>query len=200
MGLPDHYFVQAAIAVQGTALATVFVWSALAQRVGKRAIYGIGIPLTIVALVGLCFLQPGQVGLMYILAVMVGVGLSTAYLVPWSMLPDVLDLDELNTGQRREGIFCGLMVQIQKIAVAIALFLVGKILDWAGFMPTSSGQVLKSQPESALLAIRLLMGPLPAFVLIGGLVWAYFYPITRSRHEDILLKLLERRNTQTEHF
>jgi GPH family glycoside/pentoside/hexuronide:cation symporter len=200
MGLPDHYFVQAAIAVQGTALATVFVWSALAQRVGKRAIYGIGIPLTIVALVGLCFLQPGQVGLMYILAVMVGVGLSTAYLVPWSMLPDVLDLDELNTGQRREGIFCGLMVQIQKIAVAIALFLVGKILDWAGFIPTSSGQVLKSQPELALLAIRLLMGPIPALVLIGGLVWAYFYPITRSRHEDILLKLLERRNTQSKHF
>lgn len=200
MGLPDHHFVQAAIAVQGTALATVFVWGAVAQRVGKRAIYGIGIPLTIGALVGLCFLQPGQVGLMYVLAVMVGMGLSTAYLVPWSMLPDVLDLDELHTGQRREGIFCGLMVQMQKIAVAIALFLVGKILDGAGFMPTSSGQVLKSQPESALLAIRLLMGPIPALVLIGGLVWAYFYPITRSRHEDILLKLLERRNTQSEPF
>ena len=198
MGLPEQHFVQTAIAVQGTALATVFLWSAIAQRVGKRAIYGMGIPITVFALIGLCFLKPGQVGLMYVLAVMVGVGLSTAYLVPWSMLPDVLDLDELNTGHRREGIFCGLMVQLQKIAVAIALFLVGKLLDWAGFIPTSSGQLLKSQPESALLAIRLLMGPVPALVLIGGLVWAYFYPITRPVHRDILLKLLERRNTQSE--
>jgi GPH family glycoside/pentoside/hexuronide:cation symporter len=100
------------------------------------------------------------------------------------------------------------MVQIQKIAVAIAkrcceaqiaLFLVGKILDGAGFIPSSSGQVLKSQPESALLAIPLLMGSVPALVLMGALVWAYFYPITRSMHGDILLKLLERRNAQSEH-
>jgi GPH family glycoside/pentoside/hexuronide:cation symporter len=120
------------------------------------------------------------------------------------MLPDVLDLDELNTGQRREGIFCGLVVQLQKIALAIAkrcceaqiaLFLVGKILDWAGFIPTTPGQSLPSQPESALLAIRLLIGPVPALVLVFGLVCAYFYPITRSVHGEILLKLLERRNS-----
>jgi GPH family glycoside/pentoside/hexuronide:cation symporter len=196
MQLDDHHFVQAAIAVQGTALATVFFWSAIAQRVGKRAIYGLGIPITICGLVGLFFLQPGQVGLMYVLAVMVGAGLSTAYLVPWSMLPDVVDLDELNTGQRREGIFCGLMVQLQKIAVAISLFLVGKLLDSAGFIPTSSGQLSVTQPESALWAIRWLMGPVPAIVLVGGVIAAYFYPITRNKHGEILLKLIERRNTQ----
>jgi len=32
-------------------------------------------------------------------------GVSTAYLIPWSMMPDVIELDELTTGQRREGIF-----------------------------------------------------------------------------------------------
>ncbi len=204
MRLPDHHFTQAAIAVQGTALTMMFFWSAVGQRLGKRAVYWMGIPLTICALVGLCFLQPNQVALMYVLAVIVGIGLSTAYLVPWSMLPDVLDLDELNTGQRREGIFCGLVVQLQKIALAIAkrcceaqiaLFLVGKILDWAGFIPTTPGQSLSSQPESALLAIRLLIGSVPALVLVFGLVGAYFYPITRSVHGEILLKLLERRNS-----
>jgi GPH family glycoside/pentoside/hexuronide:cation symporter len=195
MRLPDHHFTQAAIAVQGTALTMMFFWSAVGQRLGKRAVYWMGIPLTICALVGLCFLQPGQVWLMYVLAVIVGIGLSTAYLVPWSMLPDVLDLDELNTGQRREGIFCGLVVQLQKIAVAIALFLVGKILDWAGFIPTAPGQLPPAQPESAMMAIRLLIGPVPALVLVFGLVCAYFYPITRSVHGEILLKLLEGRNS-----
>jgi glycoside/pentoside/hexuronide:cation symporter, GPH family len=195
MRLPDSHFTQTALAVQGTALAMMFFWSPVGQRLGKRAIYWMGIPLTICALVGLCFLQPGQVSLMYVLAVMAGFGLSTAYLVPWSMLPDVVDLDELNTGQRREGIFYGLVVQLQKIALAIALFLVGKILDWSGFIPTSSGQSIPSQPDSALWAIRLLIGPLPALVLIGGLVWTYFYPISRQMHGEILLKLIESRNT-----
>lgn len=194
MRLPDHHFTQAAIAVQGTALTMIFFWSAVGTRLGKRTIYWMGIPLTICALVGLCFLQPGQVGLMYVLAVTAGVGLSTAYLVPWSMLPDVLDLDELNTGQRREGIFCGLVVQLQKIAVAIALFLVGKILDWAGFIPTTPGHPLPAQPESAMMAIRLLIGPVPALVLVFGLVCAYFYPITRDLHGEILLKLLDQRS------
>jgi GPH family glycoside/pentoside/hexuronide:cation symporter len=198
MKLPDYHFTQTALAVQGTALTMMFFWSAIGQRWGKRAVYWMGIPLTICALVGLCFLQPNQVGLMYVLAVIVGIGLSTAYLIPWSMLPDVLDLDELNTGQRREGIFCGLVVQMQKIAVAIALFLVGKILDWAGFIPTTPGQSLPAQPESALLAIRWLIGPVPALVLVFGLVGAYFYPISRDRHGEILLKLLERKNSSNQ--
>jgi GPH family glycoside/pentoside/hexuronide:cation symporter len=171
-----------------------FFWSAVAQRVGKRAIYCMGIPLTICALIGLYFLQPSQVGLLYFLAIIVGLGLSTAYLVPWSMLPDVVDLDELNTGHRREGIYYGFVVHLQKMGVAIALFLVGKTLDWSGFIPTTAGQPLPTQPDLALWAIRLLLGPVPALVLIGGLVWAYFYPISRQRHGEILLTLLERRN------
>lgn len=194
MGLPDRHFTQTALAVQGTALSMTFFWSAVAQRVGKRAIYCMGIPLTICALIGLYFLQPSQVGLLYVLAIIVGLGLSTAYLVPWSMLPDVVDLDELNTGHRREGIYYGFVVHLQKIGVAIALFLVGKTLDWSGFISTTAGQPLPTQPDSALWAIRLLLGPVPALVLIGGLVWAYFYPISRQKHGEILLALLERRN------
>ena len=194
MKLPDYHLTQMALAVQGTALTMMFVWSAVGQRIGKKAIYCLGIPLTICAEAGLFFLQPEQVGLMYVLAVMAGVGISTAYLVPWSMLPDVVDLDELNTGQRREGIFYGFVVQLQKIGVALALFLVGKILDWAGFMPAVAGQLPPIQPESALWAIRLIIGPMPTLVLAVGLILAYFYPITREVHGEILLKLSDRRN------
>jgi len=59
------------------------------------------------------FFPPGQVGLMYVLAVMAGFGVSTAYLIPWSMMPDVIELDELTTGQRRRD-FYGFMVLLQK--------------------------------------------------------------------------------------
>jgi GPH family glycoside/pentoside/hexuronide:cation symporter len=193
MKLEESHFTQMALAVQGTALVMMFFWSAVAQRVGKRAIYCLGIPMTLVAQAGLFLLQPGQVGWMYTLAAIAGVGLSTAYLVPWSMLPDVIDLDELNTGQRREGIFFGVVVLLQKIAVAIVLLIVGQILDWSGFIPAATSSPSSVQPETALWAIRWLIGPIPSVVLIGGLVMASLYPITRQMHREILLKLSERR-------
>ena len=189
MGLAENHFTQMAIAVQGTALTMLLFWGYLGQRIGKRAIYCMGIPVTLAALLGFFLLQPGQIGLMYGLGVMVGMGLSTAYLAPWSMLPDVIDLDELNTGQRREGIFCGFLIQVQKLGTAVSIFLVGKALDGAGFVSSVAGQAPTPQPESALWAIRWLMGPVPAVVLALGVVAAAFYPISRDVHQSILLKL-----------
>ncbi len=192
MGLPQAMSAQIALSVQGTALLMLFVWSRLSERYGKKAVYFMGMSFWIIAQVGLFFLQPGQVGLMYVLGIMAGFGVSCAYLIPWSMMPDVIELDELQTGQRREGIFYGFMVFVQKIGLAIALFLVLKALDFAGYI-SSSGASAPIQPASALLAIRLAIGPLPTVCLIFGLILAYFYPITREAHAETLLKLQEKR-------
>jgi GPH family glycoside/pentoside/hexuronide:cation symporter len=128
---------------------------------------------------------------------MAGVGVSTAYLVPWSMLPDVIELDELQTGQRREGVFYAFMVFLQKLGLALALWLVGIALEFAGYVASQPGQAIPEQPASALLAIRLSIGPLPTAALIAGLVLAYFYPITREIHAEILLKLDERKRSNS---
>ncbi|NEQ30893.1 MAG: MFS transporter [Leptolyngbya sp. SIO4C5] len=192
MGQPEAVFTQVALAVQGTALIMLFVWGAISNRVGKKAVYFMGMVLWIGAQAGLFFLQPGQVGLMYGLAVIAGLGVSTAYLIPWSMMPDVIDLDELQTGKRREGIFYGFMVLLQKFGLAIGLFLVGQALELSGFQESVAGQPIPVQPDSALLAIRIAIGPLPTICLIIGLILAYFYPITRTVHTEILLKLAER--------
>ena len=181
------------IGVQGTALIMLFVWSQVSRRFGKRVVYFMGMSLWIIAQIGLFFLQPGQIGLMYTLAVMAGIGVSTAYLVPWSMIPDVIDLDELQTGQRREGIFYGFMVLLQKFGLALGLFLVGIALEGAGFEEAVSGQPLPVQPDSALDAIRFAIGPIPTLCLILGLVLTFFYPITREKHAEIMLKLSERK-------
>lgn len=192
MQLDDHHFTQMALAVQGTALLMMAFWSYWGQRWGKRKVYCLAIPLTLIAQMGLFLLQPGQVWAMYGIGMIAGAGLAVAYLIPWSMLPDVIDLDELQTGERREGIFYGFVVQLQKIA--IALFMVGQILDLAGFISNNSTQVATTtQPDSALLAIRWLIGPIPSLVLIGGVIFALIYPITREFHEEILLKLTERK-------
>ena len=193
MGLAEQDFTQVVIAVQVTGLIMLFVWTAVSKRVGKKAVYFMGMSVWVIAQIGLFLLQPGQVVWMYVLAVMAGFGVSTAYLVPWSMIPDVIELDELNTGQRREGLFYGYMVLLQKVALAIGVFLVGQSLQVSGFLKTVAGQPKPIQPDSALWAIRLMIGPIPAVILLIGLVLAYFYPITREVHAEILLKLQERK-------
>ena len=193
MGLSEDTFSLVAIAAQGTALIMLFVWSAISKKIGKKGVYLMGVGFWLIGQLGLCLLQPGQVILMYVFASIVGVGISTAYLVPWSLIPDVIDLDELNTGERREGIFYSFMVFLQKVGLAIGLFLVGQALDFAGFLERTPGQPPPVQPDSALFAIRMVIGPLPTFFLIGGLFLGYFYPLTQTIHEEILLKLQERK-------
>jgi GPH family glycoside/pentoside/hexuronide:cation symporter len=192
MGLSEGKFSLVALAVQGTALVMLFFWKFVSEKLGKTAVYLMGTSLWIIAQGGLFFLQPGQITLMYILAVMAGFGVSVAYLIPWSMIPDVIELDELNTGQRREGVFYAFMVLLQKFGLAFGLFLVGIALQSAGFLQRLPGEDIPIQPESALWAIRIAIGPLPGIFLIIGVILAYFYPITREVHAEIRLKLQER--------
>ena len=110
------------------------------------------------------------------------------------MLPDVIELDELETGQRREGLFYSFMAFLQKICLGIALALVLYGLERAGYVSPTAEVLVPTQSPAALQAIRWAIGPLPTISLICGVILAYFYPITRERHHQILLQLAERRN------
>lgn len=195
MKLSETQFTQAMLAVQGTALAMLFVWERVSKRYGKKAVYFMGNGFWIIAQFGLYLIKPDQVGLMYVLAVMAGFGVSVAYLVPWSMVPDVIEWDELETGQRREGVFYAFMVLLQKFGLALGLFLLGQGLALAGFKE-KTGCVIPDQPQSAIDAIRLAIGPIPTVILILGIILAYFYPITQAKHQAILLQLAERKRQQ----
>jgi GPH family glycoside/pentoside/hexuronide:cation symporter len=101
-----------------------------------------------------------------------------------------MEFDELQTGQRREGLFYGFMVLLQKLGLALGLFLVSVGLDVAGFNESlGAGQ----QPEMALTAIRLMIGPVPALVLVAGMALTYFYPITQQKHAEVRAQLEARK-------
>jgi GPH family glycoside/pentoside/hexuronide:cation symporter len=138
----------------------------------------------------LFFVQPGQTTLALVMAALAGVGVSTALIIPWSMMPDVIELDELETGQRREGMFYGFMVLLQKLGLALGLFLVGQALQASGF---NQDLVAGQQPESALTTIRLMIGPVPTVILICGMILTAFYPITKAKHEEIMAQLAARK-------
>jgi len=85
------------------------------------------------------------------------------------------------------------MVFLQKIGLSLALFFIGFALQFAGFKESIPGQPIPTQSELAVFAIRMAIGPLPTIILICGLALAYYYPITREVHAEILLKLRERK-------
>ncbi len=187
MRLTERHFVEMALVVQGTAMVTIVAWNWLGRRTDKRTVYFMGVPLILMAQMGLFSLQPGQTHLMFGLAAIAGVGTATVYLVPWSMLPDVVDFDEARTGLRREGIFYGFAVFVQKIGIALAIFLTSRVLEWSGYISSTGDRAADiAQPESALWMIRLIMGPIPAALILAGVICALFYPITRSMHRQIL--------------
>ena len=182
-----------ALLVQGPAIALMFVCAALSKRLGKKRLYYLGSAIWIPIQAALYFLQPGQSGLLFGLCFLASFGVAVAYVVPWSILPDVIDLDELQTGHRREGTFYSFMTLLQKIGLALGLFLVGAALKASGFVRALPEQPLPDQPDSALHTIRLFMGPVPLLFVLCALVLVYFYPLTREAHAEIMLKLAERK-------
>ena len=184
------------LGVQGSALIWLFIWNAVSRRVGKQGVYFIGMTMWIAASLALFAVQPDWPTWSVIgLAILAGVGVAVAYLVPWAMLPDVIELDELETGRRREGAFYGLFVLLQKVGLALGLFVVGQVLSATGYITPPPGATTPIvQPDSALLAIRVMMGPAAAAVLIAGMFLVGRFPITRASHEQTLRELAARRS------
>lgn len=192
MGLPSGDFQLLALTVQATALLLIPAWGWLSVRTGKKPVYFYGMSLWFIAQIGLLFLQPGQKSLLFACALLAGFGISVCYLIPNAMLPDTIEYDELRTGQRREGVFYGFFVFLQKCALALGTFIVGQTLEAAGYLSHGPHAAVPVQPESALSAIRLAIGPLPALALILGMLCTWRFPIDKAQHAEILRQLAER--------
>jgi GPH family glycoside/pentoside/hexuronide:cation symporter len=180
------------LAIQTSSFIWVLIWAKVSERIGKKNIYYLGAGFFVLALLGLFFLQPGQIGATFALAAMAGIGISVGYLVPWSMIPEVVELDELETGQRREGVFYGFFVFVQKLGLALGLGVSGLVLQVTGYQNATSAIPNPVQPASALLALRVLIGPGSAACLLLSFVAVYLYPITREKHAQMRAELDKR--------
>lgn len=182
------------LGVQVSAFVWLFIWSKVAQRIGKKRTYVIGMIFWIAVSLAL-FAVPrdmpaeATIGL----GVLAGVGVAIAYLVPWSMLPDVIEEDELKTGHRREGVFYGYFALLQKFGAAVGSAAIGFLLDASGYItPPTDAVAPIAQPDSALTAMRVLIGPVPVILLLIGIWLAARFPISKEQHEATLKELARR--------
>ena len=99
------------------------------------------------------------------------------------MLGEVIDEDDLATGERREGLYNGVFTFLRKLGGALGVFLV------MGCSTCSATGRARQQSETARQAIRWMTGVAPACFLIAGVWLARGYPLTRARHAEILRRL-----------
>jgi glycoside/pentoside/hexuronide:cation symporter, GPH family len=164
------------------------MWLAISKRVEKRTLYVLGAASWIGSQLFLLAATPEWPRLwIFVGAAIGGVGYAAADMIPWSMLGEVVDEDELRSGERREGLYYGLFTFLRKLGGASAVFVALALLDLSGYVAN------QPQSQTTITTIRVLTAVVPGvFVALGAWV-ALHYPLTRARHDEILRGLAARR-------
>ena len=165
----------------------------MSKKVGKKKAFLISQSISIVGYVMFWFLFiPGKPYMFLFALPFFSFGIGGLFTLMMSMTADVIDLDELQTGKRREGVFGAIYWWMVKFGFAIAGGLTGTILTLVGF--TSGAE---SQPENAIIGLRLFF---TGFPIIGTLIAIYVmwdYDITEEKANEISEALAKRKSENT---
>jgi GPH family glycoside/pentoside/hexuronide:cation symporter len=82
-----------------------------------------------------------------------------------------------------------LVTLLRKAATSIAIPATLWLLHFTGY-----DGLAEQQPASALMGLRLVIGPIPALLLCLGIALAFFYPLTRQKHAEVVHELERRRS------
>lgn len=183
--------------VLGSSLLSIPFVLALMRRTDKRTAYLISIGFMVAVLSVGAFLPPGAQNPLLVGAVLAGIGFAAMSIIPWAIVADVIDVDELQTGERREGLYTGYLVFLRKFATGVLVFGVGQLLSVTGFISSTTGSQFIEQPAAALNAMRFLVTVIPAVALALSLVLAWRFPLDREAYDAIRRELEMRRARQT---
>jgi glycoside/pentoside/hexuronide:cation symporter, GPH family len=173
-------------------------WLWISKRFNKIQAYIAGMAAWIIVQLLIFTIQPGDTNYLLLIAALAGIGVSAAYILPDSILPDVIDWDELRTGRRQEGIYYGIRTLIRKLTGAGVIFVTLQILGWSGYQAPPDGVTQFQQPESALFMIRVMDSFLGAGILVGTIVLAWSYPLSREKYQRIQKLLAVRKSKKVE--
>jgi GPH family glycoside/pentoside/hexuronide:cation symporter len=175
------------------ALVAIPLWTWISRRFDKRRAYIGGMVFWAVVQLFIFSIPQGEITLVLWMALLAGISVSTAHVMPEAIFPDVMEWDELLTRKRREGIYYGSKNFLRKLASAFATSLALQVLGWFGYQSPPADVTQFAQTPRALNAIRFLIGPVGALLLIASVISAWFYPLSRGRHARVRRLLARRR-------
>ena len=163
-----------------TAMICIPISVVISKKIGKKRTYQI----CFVALASACmviYFLAQKLGPNFFLGMMVwaGIGVGFVYVAPFAMIPDAIDYGAAKSGERDEGAYYGIWTFVSKMGTSFSVFASGLILQWGGYIAKAE------QSKSAIRAIHLLIGPIPALVLIGAFLIVERYPIDEKTYMQI---------------
>jgi GPH family glycoside/pentoside/hexuronide:cation symporter len=162
----------------------------LGTRIGKRKTFFVAIGISMVgyALKWVCY-NPDYPWLLVVPAPLLAFGLGGLFTIMPSMIADVVDVDELQTHERREGMYGSIFWWVVKLGMAAALAAGGFLLNATGFDVALEG----NQSENAIYMMRVFDAFVP-FLASGIAIWAIAkFPITEESAHAVRLQLEARR-------
>jgi oligogalacturonide transporter len=182
----------------------VYVW--LSRRTSKRTGYIVGAAIWMVSMLFSFLITPqAPPAGVYIFAAVVGFGTGGIVVMIYAMFPDIPDVDELQSGERREGMYAALVTFMRKLSSTVALFLVSNTLSLTGYIPPveqwiegASRLIEQPQADAFILALRLIFVLIPVVFLALGLIFAFRYPLTEQVHARLNRILVARREGEPE--
>jgi GPH family glycoside/pentoside/hexuronide:cation symporter len=154
-------------------------WIRIARRSGKKAAWLASMAVNTGAFFGVFFLGPGDAAIYGILVFFSGIGFGATLAIPSAIQADVIDYDELLTGERREGQYIGLWSIAKKLAAAVGVGAGLSVLGLVGYIPNVE------QTAQVQFTLRTLYALVPCVCNTIAFFIALAYPISSSKHKDI---------------
>jgi glycoside/pentoside/hexuronide:cation symporter, GPH family len=180
----------------GTTFLVIPIVTRLSRRIGKKRAFIASQGISIIGYIMLWFLFiPGKPYMFIFALPFFSFGIGSLFVLMMSMTADVIDMDELNTGLRREGTFGAIYWWMVKFGFAIAGGLSGAIMTIVGF---DSGADV--QPEGAITGLRAFFSGLP---IMGTLVAMYVmrdYDVNEERANEMRVELERRKASKTSQY
>jgi len=163
------------------------IYLKMIAKKGKTFAYRFGAYVWIVTALALLLIPPNvNPVVIYVLAALMGLGISGPGLVPHTMYGDVVDAGQIMFKDRLDGQMSGFTNFINKVAQALGLALVMFVIGLAGFQSQDlTLPDIVSQPDSAMLAIRIIMAVVPLLFMGIGIAISFRYKIDGRKQMEI---------------
>ncbi len=167
---------------------SIVTW--MATHIGKRRAFFVATGISIVGygLKWFCY-NPEYPLLLLLPAPLIAFGLGGLFTLMGSMIADVCDLDELESHERREGMFGSIYWWVVKLGMALALAAGGFLLNATGFDVALEG----NQTASAIFLMRLFDVIVPVLTSALAIYAVYTYSLTEERAHEVRETLEQRR-------
>lgn len=162
----------------------------MSTKYGKRKAFFIAIGISIIgyAMKWFCY-NPEIPWLLLVPAPLMAFGLGGLFTLMGSMIADVCDYDEVQTHERREGMFGSIFWWVVKLGMALALAGGGFLLNATGFDVALEG----NQAEQTIFLMRFFDVVIPILTSLLAMWAVATFPITEQKAHEIRETLEARR-------